>query len=124
LQAGRGKSDKEGFTPDPLSTESQWLTSCSMAWSAALILAAVSVAFMDVRHAPVQITTDTPAYCATLQARLSKREKQGRLSAKARELAQNGGNLCANGDIIGGITALRQAMVLSLHENRIGKPDK
>jgi hypothetical protein len=80
-----------------------------------LVSAAFSVAAVDARHAPVQITTDTPAYCATLQTRLHEREKHQGLPARARALTRAGESLCENGDISGGIIALRKAMILSLH---------
>jgi hypothetical protein len=69
---------------------------------------AVSVATPG--EVPVQVTTDTAAYCARLARRMALTPQP---SAQATRLAAEGRALCVRGDVRDGIRRLRQALLLS-----------
>ncbi len=69
---------------------------------------AVSVATPG--EVPVQITTDTANYCATLARRMALVPQPSRQAAR---LAAEGRALCARRDVRDGIRRLREALLLS-----------
>jgi len=73
-------------------------------------------AFAQRRAAPMEVTTDTPAYCSQLSRRVSALEMSGRpASAEVHLLIDAGRRMCRHGQVLGGILRLRQALVLMLH---------
>jgi hypothetical protein len=58
---------------------------------------------------PVMVTTDTPSYCTHL---LATADSAADASEEARALTEQGRQLCAHGDVRGGIRRLRQALLL------------
>ena len=58
--------------------------------------------------APAQVTTDTPAFCALLSAKM---DQESDASFDALALGAQGKELCANGEIRAGIARLRRALL-------------
>ncbi len=87
------------------------------AGAATLLVGLAVVTNASAQEAPMPVLTDTPQYCVELSAEVEE-ERQALLSpapAEVEALAQEGRQLCAMGQIRGGIVRLRRAMVL-LHE--------
>jgi hypothetical protein len=63
---------------------------------------------------PVQVTTDTPAYCLQLLDRVSEmvRNASAPPPDEVTDLAAEGQKMCALGEVRGGIMRLRRAVTL------------
>ena len=58
------------------------------------------------------LTSDTPAYCATLVRQVAERHSQ---SLDVQRLLAEGREMCENGEVRGGIRRLRRALVMLHH---------
>jgi hypothetical protein len=58
---------------------------------------------------PMEVTTDTPDYCAQLARAVGARNSQ---LAEVQRLLMEGRELCGRGEVRGGIVRLRRALVM------------
>jgi hypothetical protein len=85
----------------------------------------VTIGFaMAIRHpasaqTPMQITTDTPAYCRQLLDRVSELVQAASEPppGDVTSLAAEGEKMCAEGEVRGGILRLRRAVMLLLSQS-------
>ena len=62
---------------------------------------------------PLTVTTDTPAYCDNLAARIeAERQAHPTAQPEVQTLAEEGQHMCDHGLIRGGLTRLRRAWLL------------
>ncbi len=82
--------------------------------SRALLAASASLGWGTVRaqEMPVSVTTDTWEYCSQLQMRIKQQPEH---PAAVKQLVQEGRRRCDHGDVRGGISRLRQALVMMKH---------
>ncbi len=68
---------------------------------------------------PIQITTDTPAYCRQLLDRVSELVQAASTPppGDVTSLAAEGEKMCAEGEVRGGILRLRRAVMLLLSQS-------
>lgn len=71
--------------------------------------------------APLTVTTDTPAYCDGLAARIAaERQRQVTTQPEVESLAAEGQHMCDHGLIRGGLLRLRRALIML--ESATGQP--
>lgn len=85
---------------------------------AAIVIASLALAPVGrAQTQPMQLLTDTPHYCAELYTEVQETQRSLMEPAPraVERLAIEGRQLCALGEVEGGVTRLRRAMVL-LHK--------
>ncbi|HUA77514.1 MAG TPA: hypothetical protein VMA86_07560 [Acetobacteraceae bacterium] len=86
------------------------------AGAATLLIELAVVTDASGQSAPTPLLTDTPQYCAELSDEVEE-DRQALVSpapAEIEQLAEEGRQLCALGQVRGGIVRLRRAIVLLL----------
>ena len=82
-------------------------------WATMLVTApAVFAAVPPGADRPMAVTSDTPAYCTTLQHLANAAPTP---SPEVRRLIAEGQDLCDRGEVRGGIARLRRALVVERH---------
>jgi len=77
----------------------------------------------DAPAGPLTVTTDSPAYCDGLAARIAA-ERQARVSTQpdVQRLADEGQRMCDHGLIRGGLLRLRRALLMLEGQKQAGYP--
>ncbi len=76
-------------------------------------------------QAPMEVMSDTPGYCAQLEAQVSVAMASIPVPAEIRALAEAGHRMCREGEIRAGITRFRLALI-GLHGGhaRLSEPSR
>ncbi len=79
----------------------------------ALLLTPIAISLVPAEDAP-RVITDTPDYCHQLYIQASAEEHQTKTAglAEIRNLVEQGAEMCAAGQIRGGIIRLRRALAM------------
>ncbi len=85
-----------------------------LCWATTLVTPSpvLAVANQPAVDRPMAVTSDTAAYCATLQHLANAAPNP---SAEVRRLIAEGQDLCDRGEVRGGIARLRRALVVERH---------